>query len=95
MTSLVRQQEAYVYGNKLVRPGDRVELLPVSLRDKDKEYGGYTAQQYFDFLRDWLGEGPFTISWIGRWPCGKTMLYLKGAKSDEPGAEASDFMRTN
>jgi hypothetical protein len=49
------------------------------------------AQRHFEFLCDWLGNGPFTISWIGRWPCGRVMLFLKGAKSDEPGAYTSHF----
>ena len=92
MTMPADQQEAYVYGNRLVRPGDKVELLPVNLREQDEEDGDYFARQDFNSLRNWLGEGPFTISWIGRWPCGQIMLYLKAGKSNGAGAYASDFM---
>lgn len=84
----VRQREVYVHDCRLIRPGDQVRLIPASQRAQDRN-----AQQHFTHLRDWLGgTGPFTVSWIGRWPCGKNMLYLKGTKAGEPGASASDFM---
>ncbi len=88
MTNPVRQKTARVYGGRVVRAGDEVRLLPPSLK------GGIPSisLQDFNFLVRWLGKGPFIISWIGRWPCGKVMFYLKGAKSDEPGCYASDFM---
>jgi len=86
MTMPARQQEARVFDNRLVRPGDQVQVLPV------KKDGDDLAQQHYDSLRNWLGDGPFTVSWIGKWPCGRIILYLKGAKTGEPGAFASDFM---
>ncbi len=92
MTEPTIQQEARIYGNRVVRPGDKVEILPVNLREKDEDDSDYFAQKDFNDLRESLGEGPFTILQIGRWPCGRIMLYLKGAKTDEPGAYASDFM---
>ncbi|MEK7583918.1 MAG: hypothetical protein AAB490_01625 [Patescibacteria group bacterium] len=96
MTMPARECEAYVNdgngGKRLIRPGDEVTLLPVNLREQDEEHGDYFARKEFDCLREWLGDGPFTVSRIGRWPCGKIMLYLKGAKSPKPGAYASDFM---
>ncbi len=76
-----------IYGNIHVKPGDKVVLIPFILR-----WPGEIEETYFDFLRGWLGDGPFTISSIGQWPCGKVMLYLKGTKSGEPGAFASHFM---
>ncbi len=92
MTMPAKQQEAYVFGGRIVRPGDQVKLLPARLKKQDEELGDYFIKKNFDFLKNWLGDGPFTISWIGIWPCGRTMLYLKGTKSGEPGACASDFM---
>lgn len=92
MTMPARQQKTRIHGDRLVRPGDQVRLLPVNLRNYDEEECDYFSQEDYDFHRNWLGDGPFTISWIGRWPCGRIMLYLKGAKTDEPGVYASDFM---
>ncbi len=72
---------------------DEVKLLPVDLRNQEGEDGDYFAQKAFDSLRSWLGDGPFKVSWIGQWPCGRFMLYLNGAKDGgEPGVPASDFM---
>ena len=98
MTNPVEMDETYVSDGKgeekLVKPGDKVILLsPQEMQQKRDDKDEYFAQKHFDFLLNWLGEGPFTISWIGKWPCGRIMLYLKGAKSDEPGAYASDFMK--
>lgn len=79
-------------GKRLVRPGDTVILLPPHLRTQDEEHGDYFAKKHFESLRYELGGGPFTISYIRRWPCGHTMLYLKGAKTDEPACDACEFM---
>jgi len=92
MTNPIVIPEAYVYDKRLVRPGDEVKILPVNLRKQDEEHGDYFARQQYDFLHRWLGDGPFTISWIGQYPCGRVMLYLKGTKGSEPGAHAYDFM---
>ena len=92
MTMPKRKRETCVHEKRIVHPGDKVELLPVNLRKKDEEDGDHFARKQFNFLREWLGDGPFTISWIGRWPCGKTMLYLKGTEGNEPGVSASEFM---
>jgi hypothetical protein len=37
-------------------------------------------------LREFLGPGPYVISWIGQWRCGRVSLYFSG-----PGAHADDF----
>jgi hypothetical protein len=59
---------------------------------EDEEEKKYFARQHFASLQKRLGEGPFIISWIGEWPCGRVMLYLKGTNGSEPGAYAIDFM---
>ncbi len=64
-------------GKVLVKTGSRVDL---SVKADNRA-----------FLREWLGEGPYTISWIGRWPCGRAELYFAMAGGDH-GAHASDFM---
>ncbi|HEY4483511.1 MAG TPA: hypothetical protein VI953_05045 [Candidatus Paceibacterota bacterium] len=46
--------------------------------------------------REWMRttflgqDGPYQISWIGQWPCGRVSIYLK-LPGREPGAHASDF----
>lgn len=42
-------------------------------------------------LRNLLGEGPFIVLQIKRWPCGCYMLYIKGGKVDGTGVHACDF----
>ncbi|MDP2934657.1 MAG: hypothetical protein Q8N59_02760 [bacterium] len=87
MTTLIILKETYIQdgkgGKRLVRSGDKVELKLISPTKRDREH--------FEFLEKWLGRGPFIISWIGIWPCGRVMLYLK-TTGGEPGAYASDFM---
>ncbi|MFA6022700.1 MAG: hypothetical protein WC781_01280 [Candidatus Pacearchaeota archaeon] len=74
---------------RIVKAGDLVGLLPP--HKESATYENFMAQEHYDFLKNWLGgEGPFTISWIGQWPCGRIMLYLKTERS-EPGAYANDF----
>ena len=82
MSNPLRVNEAIVRGCRTVNPGDTVELVP-------NPSAGIT------FMKKWLGEGPYTIAWIGQWPCGRCMLYLKttsGDNSGEPGAHADDFV---
>ncbi len=88
----VRSKEATIYGERVIQPGDTVELLPVDKCTYETEEDQYWAQREFEENRRWLGNGPFTVSSITKWPCGRVMLYLKGALTDEPGAYASDFM---
>ncbi len=78
---------------KVVRQGSQLKLKPLEMRAPD-EHGEkrLSAERSLKFLTDWLGEGPFTVSRIGQWPCGQIMLYVKGAKSDEPGTRAGDFV---
>jgi len=98
MTNPARVQETTIYdkktGKKVVGPGDQVAIMPADIRVETGKDEEFFAQDHVDFLEGWLGKGPFTISWIGRWPCGRDILYLK--KGDgEPGCHASDFMSVN
>ncbi len=81
-------------GKRLVKLGDQINLLPPELYKRDRKGKDWEvlAKKHVAFLHEWLGEGPFTISWIGHWPCGRIMLYLKGAKTDRLGSYASNFM---
>ncbi len=92
MTTPRNIDEAFVHGRRLVRPGDKVKLLPIELREKDEEAGDYFAQQEFAQQREWYGNGPFTITEISEWPCGQIMLYIKGGKAEGAGVYAEDFM---
>jgi len=66
---------------RVVVTGDKVALSP-SLKPKEKE-----------FLTRFLeGPGPYTLSWVGRWPCGGVNLYFKMSHGREPGAKARDFV---
>ena len=87
-----QREEAKVYKDRVVKSGDEVRLLPVELREKDKDFGDAIAQEEFNRLCNWLGDGPFVIHCIGQWPCGKYMLYLKKEGACGPGVDASDFM---
>ena len=79
-------------GTRLVRPGDQVDLLPI-LPNEQEEDDQHITQVHSEFMHRYLeGRGPFTISWIGQWPCGRIMLYLKLAGGREPGTDARDFM---
>ncbi|MFA5188122.1 MAG: hypothetical protein WC460_02025 [Patescibacteria group bacterium] len=77
----------------LVQPGDRVALLPTLFERREGRCDIYRAKDDFMLLREWLGEDPFTISWIGKWPCGKIVLYLNGTKVNEPEVDAKNFYR--
>ena len=84
-----------VHGDRVVRRGETVDLVPVAQMPKDPEAGDYFNDKHFAFLRRWLGNGPFTIINIYSWPCGMVMLSLKtndGDNSGNPAAYASDFM---
>ncbi|MFA4833787.1 MAG: hypothetical protein WC619_02985 [Patescibacteria group bacterium] len=83
MADLTRLNEARVQdgagGTRLVGPGDQVNLSP---------------EMDIESAREWLGQGPYTILWIGQWPCGQVMLHLKttgGQNSGEVNAPASEF----
>jgi hypothetical protein len=77
---------AYIYGNRLVRPGDEVKLLPIELRKEG-------AREKFNSLRERLGgEGPFIISSISKWRYGTITLQLKEPKAGRRGIDASEFM---
>lgn len=79
-------------GTRLVRPGDSVELLPANPDDEYQEVKGiYLTEANHRFLQNWLGEGAYIIASIGKWPCGRVMLYVKTSTSSGAGAYATDF----
>jgi hypothetical protein len=41
-------------------------------------------------LLEFLGPGPYVISWIGQWRCGRVSLYFR-TPGGEPGAHADNF----
>lgn len=85
--------EALVHGERLVRAGDKVRLLPVDLREKDEDAGDLFAQKDFNSSLRRLGsEGPFTIVWMHQWPCGRKELYVKTRKKSPVGVYACEFM---
>jgi hypothetical protein len=79
-------------GKKQIFAGDQVKIIPadirVMLRLDDEEY---FANKSVKGLMDFLGTDLLTISWIGRWPCGRDMLYFK-SENGEPGCQAENFM---
>tara|TARA_Y100000310_G_scaffold162838_1_gene162790 strand:+ start:2654 stop:2944 length:291 start_codon:yes stop_codon:yes gene_type:complete len=71
---------------RIVRKGDKVDLSDVdSALDDEKKY---LAERHDENLRRFLGDGPYEISQIGKWPCGGIMLYFKPTGA---GAHARDF----
>lgn len=81
MGTLANQTAGFVHGNRLVTPGDTVNL-----REKD------VTEEKLRELRELHGNGPFKVSSIGRWPCGKVIMYLKGTNASEHGVSAMDLM---
>lgn len=67
-------------GKKLVNPGNKVNL--------SRDSTGTINQ----LLHQLSGEGPYTISWIGQWPCGGVTLYLETTASGNIGIPVSDFI---
>lgn len=87
------QTQAEVYGGRVVEVGDAVHLLPVENHELDPDAGHFLNHRTFRQHRQWLGgTGPFTITRIVRWSCGKIMLYLQGLKCNGIGLYASDLM---
>ncbi|MCX6765220.1 MAG: hypothetical protein NT148_01635 [Candidatus Nealsonbacteria bacterium] len=85
--------EARIYGNRTVRAGDSVRMLPI--KQKPKVIGEENTYNCRQFIKEWLGEGPYVVSKIGQWPCGKIVIYLKAPfaeTAEEPWAPASDFI---
>ena len=80
-------------GKKEIRAGDKVSILPAERRVQlGLDENDYWAKESVEDMKQFLGvEGPFEIAWIGRWPCGRCMLYFK-TDDGEPGALASNFM---
>lgn len=82
-------------GKAKVRQGDLVALLPYD-PEKPKGEEGRNVSFLEDFYRrrwqSYSGEGPYPISRIGLWPCGRVMLYLKTRDSSGSGVTPNEFM---
>ena len=78
-------------GEKPVKPGDKVSLIPPELRGlRENSHAMDMARESYKSHKRWLkSEGPYEIDQIGLWPCGRVMLYLKPTGG---GYYASDFM---
>ena len=63
------------------------EGIKVSVKVGDK----IKVKAEIGFLADKLGTDPLTISWVGKWPCNRTMLYVKTLNS-ELGDHAHKFI---
>ncbi|MCX6744541.1 MAG: hypothetical protein NTX82_03385 [Candidatus Parcubacteria bacterium] len=79
-------------GKRLVRPGDQVDLMPADLRKTGDETEDYFIPEDIASLHRWMGKGPYNITGIGQWPCGKIVLVLKTSKSNGFAVDASKFM---
>ena len=79
---------------RIVRPGDEVEILPVDLMEKYNSLDHARAQKNCDFLKDYLGEGPLIVAFIGEWPepNHEIKLYFNIPGMNQPGIRASYFM---
>jgi len=73
----------------IVRKGDKVDLKDIGSIVDDEEK--YFAEKDRDFHLNWLGKGPYEISNIGQWPCGRVMIYVKTETSSGAGVYASDL----
>ncbi|MEA2112651.1 MAG: hypothetical protein U9P50_01600 [Patescibacteria group bacterium] len=91
---VIDETEIYDRENGLttIRPGSSVNLLPVSLRVDTIMNKEFPPGKVFNFLEGILGIGPYLVSWIGQWPCGRILLYFKEGDLTS-GCCASHFMR--
>jgi hypothetical protein len=80
-------------GKKIVRICDKVDLLQfdetVAAKDPERDY---MAKHSYDLQKNHLGKGPYEITRIGHWPCGRIMLYIKTATSSGTGVYTDDFV---
>ena len=77
-----------------VVPGSKVDLLPPNIPRRTTDTCPLSLRQtHIRFLRSWLGQGPYSIDRIGKWPCGSVMFYFKLPAGDEgPCLYYLDFM---
>ena len=74
----------------IVRKGQKVDLADIgSVADEEERF---FAKKNKNFLLRYLGKGPYSVSEIGMWPCGKVMIYLKTETSPSSGVYASDLV---
>ncbi len=58
----------------------------------ESEDNEYFDKKDIDNYHEWLGKGPYSISRIGRWPCGQITLYVDSKKSKGSGVYAENFV---
>ena len=77
--SITWVEKAPVRGGRLVKVGDTVSLAQ-------------TAPD-FEMNKRFLGgqEGPFVVARVGRWDCGRHMIYLQMPGGSEPGIHTYDL----
>lgn len=96
MTSPVRIDTAELNdgkgGKRQVKAGDKVDLLPVNLREQDPEYGDLIAKEAYAEQRSHYGEGSFTIDQLEQWPCGEVDVRLAGERKLGSYIRAYDLM---
>jgi hypothetical protein len=96
MSTIVWVDEALVHGGKKIHVGDMVDLVPPDEMykhpDKNPDEELHFNRRSFANERRWLGEGPYTVAHIGRWPCGRLMVYVKTKTSSGAGVYARDLM---
>ena len=80
--SLIFLDEVEIFGQRLIQPGDAVDLVPIELMEARKDYGQCKNKVIYNLLLRWLGKGPYRVERIGIWPCGRTVLFLKAFKRD-------------
>jgi len=79
-------------GTALVKVGELVELLPTSPDKPDGERGRYLSHRHAEFMLEFLeAPGPYAVTSIYRWPCGRVEIGLK-IPGRGPSAKAHDFM---
>lgn len=79
-------------GYVMVRVGDLVQLHQDSPRGTYPKY-----DKEYDNLKDCFGEGPFTVSLILKWYCGRIKIYVSGCTNNNRsgGAGAHFFMKVS
>ena len=94
MPEVIKETEIYDRENGLtaIKPGSFVKLLPASLRVDSVINREFPPGKVFDFIEGILGIGPYMVSWIGQWPCGRVLLYFREGDLSS-GCCASHFMR--
>ena len=80
--------KAYIFKGRLVRPGDKVKLIPPHWRKGNSK----EITQDYRLLRQELGWGSFTVSWITKISLGHQTIFVDTPKVKEAAVKTSDLM---